>query len=30
MLAVIETITGMSIYSVRIYCDNNGEVYLQC
>jgi hypothetical protein len=30
VLAVIVTITGMSICSVRSYCDNNGEVYLQC
>jgi hypothetical protein len=33
MLAVIETImtiTGRTIGSVNSYCDNNGEVYMQC
>jgi hypothetical protein len=30
MLTVIETITGRSICSVNSYCDNNGEVYMQC
>jgi hypothetical protein len=30
VLTVIATITGMSIFSVNIYCDNNGEVYMQC
>jgi hypothetical protein len=24
------TITGRSVCSVNSYCDNNGEVYLQC
>ena len=30
MLTVIATITGMSIFSDNNYCDNNGEVYMQC
>jgi hypothetical protein len=27
---VIVTIAGRSICSVNSYCDNNGEVYMQC
>ena len=30
MLTVIEIITGKAICSVYIYCENNGEVYMQC
>ena len=30
MLAVIETLTVRFISSVSRYCDNNGEVYMQC
>jgi hypothetical protein len=30
VFAVIVTITGRSICSVSTYCDNNGEVYMQC
>ena len=33
MLAVIVTIltiTGRSICSANVYCDNNNEVYMQC
>ena len=29
MLTVIEIITGMAICSAYIYCDNNGEIYMQ-
>ena len=30
MLAVIVTLMGRYICSANIYCDNNGEVYMQC
>ena len=30
MLTFIVTITGRSICSANSYCDNNGEVYMQC
>jgi hypothetical protein len=30
VLTVIVTIAGRSMCSVNIYCDNNGEVYMQC
>jgi hypothetical protein len=30
VLAIIVTITGMSICSVNSYCDKNGEVYYIC
>jgi len=30
VLAVIVTKTERSKGSVNIYCDNNGEVYVQC
>ena len=30
MLTVIVTITGRSMCSANSYCDNNGEVYMQC
>jgi hypothetical protein len=30
VLTVIATITGMSIFSVNIYCDNKWEAYMQC
>ena len=29
MLTVIVIITGKSMFSVYIYCDNNGKVYMQ-
>ena len=28
VLTVIVTITGRSLCSVKIYCDNNGEIYM--
>ena len=30
MLAVVVTIRGRYICSANSYCDNNGEVYIQC
>jgi hypothetical protein len=30
VLTVIVTITGRSICGFNSYCDNNGEVYMQC
>jgi hypothetical protein len=30
VLTVIVIITGMSMCSVYIYCDNNEEIYMQC
>ena len=30
MLTDIVTVTGRSICSAYSYCDNNGEVYVQC
>ena len=30
MLTVVVTITGVYMCSVNSYCDNNGEVYMQC
>ena len=30
VIVTIITIMGWSIYSVNSYCDNNGEVNMQC
>ena len=30
MLTVIATKTGISVCSANSYCDNNGEIYVQC
>ena len=30
VLTVSVTITGMSLCSANSYCDNNGEIYMQC
>ena len=30
VLTAIVTITVMSLFSGKSYCDNNGETYLQC
>ena len=30
MLKVIVIITGRSICSVNCYCENNGDIYMQC
>ena len=30
MQTVIVTITGRSICSFNSYCDNNGDVYMEC
>ena len=30
VLTVIVIITGRSICSVNSYCDNNGQIYMQC
>ena len=30
VITVIVTITGRSICSVNSYCENNGDIYMQC